>query len=107
MEVKITKDNFYDEVIKKSDKIPVVVDFWAAWCGPCQMLGPILEDLSKKYEGKFVLAKANVDDNPELGRQYQISGIPSVKMFKKGNIVDEFVGALPAEQVEEWLKKNL
>lgn len=106
-EVKIDKDNFHKEVIKKSEEVPVVLDFWAAWCGPCQILGPVLEGLEEKYKGKFVLVKANIDDNPELSNQYKVSGIPDVKMFKNGNVVDEFVGAIPEEQIKEWLDKNL
>jgi putative thioredoxin len=107
MEIDVNDANFEKEVIEKSKEIPVVVDFWAQWCGPCQMLGPILEKIAKEYDGKFILAKANVDEAKEKAAGYGVMGIPSVKMFKDGKIVDDFVGAIPEEAIKKWLDKNL
>ena len=107
MEIEVNDENFQKEVIDKSNSVPVVVDFWATWCSPCLMLGPILEKLTKKFDGKFVLAKANVDQCPGVSTKYAISSIPAVKMFKNGKVVDEFIGAVPEPAVEQWLKKNL
>ncbi|MCD6229212.1 MAG: thioredoxin [Candidatus Diapherotrites archaeon] len=106
-EITVNDSNFEENVIKKSFKTPVVVDFGALWCGPCRMLGPVLENLAKEYDGKFILAKANVDENPNSSQQYKVIGIPAVKMFKNGGIVDEFTGALPENSVKQWLDKNL
>ncbi|MCK4730487.1 MAG: thioredoxin [Candidatus Aenigmarchaeota archaeon] len=108
-EIKIDVDdsNFEKEVIEKSKEVPVVIDFWATWCAPCLMLGPVLEKFAEEYQGKFILAKVNVDENPQVSQGYNIMSIPSVKMFKGGVIVDEFVGALPELSVKQWLDKNL
>lgn len=103
----VTDTNFEDEVVAKSNDVPVVVDFWASWCKPCRMLGPVMEEFAQRYEGKFILAKVNVDSNPMMSRQYGIRGIPAVKLFKNGKVVDEFVGALPAPAIKEWLDKNI
>ncbi len=105
--VDVTDANFEQEVIEKSKQVPVVVDFWADWCAPCQMLGPILEKLSEKYEGKFVLVKVDVNQNQNKPAEYGVMSIPAVKLFKNGEIADEFVGALPESKVIEWLDKNL
>ncbi len=109
MENKIDVDdnNFEKEVVEKSEEIPVVVDFWAEWCMPCQSLGPVLEKLAKESEGKFILAKANVSQAKSKSQEYEVRSIPAVKIFKKGKVVDEFVGAIPEEQIKEWLEKNL
>ena len=106
-EIEVNDSNFEEEVIEKSKEIPVVVDFWAQWCRPCLMLGPILEKLAKENKGKFILAKVNVDEAPLSSQKYGIMSIPNVKLFKDGKIVDEFVGAYPETFVKEWLKKNL
>ncbi|HVO74719.1 MAG TPA: thioredoxin [Ignavibacteriaceae bacterium] len=97
--------DFNKDVIERSKKIPVLVDFWAEWCGPCRVLSPILEKLAQKYSGKWTLVKVNTDENPELAAEYGIRGIPNVKLFADGNVVNEFVGALSEPMVEEWLTK--
>ena len=101
----VTTQNFKDVVIDGSFKTPIVVDFWAPWCGPCKMLKPILEKLAEEYQGKFVLAKINSDENQELAAQFGVRGIPSVKAIRDGKIVDEFSGALPENAVREWLDR--
>ena len=103
----VDENNFEKEVIEKSKEIPVVVDFWATWCMPCLMLGPTLEKFAEDYNGKFILAKLNVDKNPKISQIYNISSIPNVKIFKDGKVADEFVGALPRLMVKNWLDKNL
>ncbi|HLD98011.1 MAG TPA: thioredoxin [Candidatus Nanoarchaeia archaeon] len=106
-EIDVNDSDFHKQVIEASKKTPVVVDFWAVWCGPCRLLGPILENLSEEYNGKFILAKLNVDENPKNSQKYEISSIPSVKMFKDGEVVAEFLGAQPESQVRKWIGSNL
>ena len=97
MAVEITDANF-DEVVLKSDK-PVVVDFWAAWCGPCRMVGPIIEELAGEYEGKAVIGKVDVDQNPGVSAKFGIRNIPTNIFVKNGEIVDKSVGAVPKAQL--------
>ena len=105
--IDISDKEFQEKVVKKSLKTPIVVDFWASWCMPCKILGPILERMEKEYRNKFILAKVNVETNKELAEKYKIMSIPSVKMFRDGRIVAEFSGALSEEIVKEWLDRNL
>jgi len=107
IEVSVTDENFQKEVVERSKSVPVVADFWAAWCGPCVMLGPVLEKMVKEYNGKFVLAKINVEESQEASRMYGIRSIPAVKLFKDGKVVSEFVGARPEEVIKRWLDSNL
>ncbi|MCX6763662.1 MAG: thioredoxin [Candidatus Moranbacteria bacterium] len=103
MELNLNDKNFDQEVIK-SDK-PVLVDFWAPWCGPCQVMGPIVEELAKEFEGKVKIGKMNVDENPETSQKYDIMSIPSLKIFKGGKIVKEFTGVQSKEILKEELSK--
>ncbi|PVX49890.1 thioredoxin [Balneicella halophila] len=101
MAINVTDANF-EEVVLKSDK-PVLVDFWAEWCGPCRMVGPIVEELASEYDGKAVVTKINVDENPEVTAKYGIRNIPTILFFKDGEVVDKTVGALPKGKLAEKL----
>lgn len=101
MAVEFTEANF-EEMALKSDK-PVLVDFWAEWCGPCRMVGPVVEEISKEYDGKAVIGKVNVDENPEISMKYGIRNIPTILFLKNGEVVDKSVGAVPKNVLTEKL----
>ena len=105
MAIEITDANF-DELVLKSDK-PVLVDFWAEWCGPCRMVGPSVEELAKEYEGKAVVGKMNVDHNQNVPIKFGIRNIPALLFFKNGQLVDRQVGAVPKSTLETKLKAQL
>jgi len=102
MTIEVTDANF-EEMVLKSDK-PVIVDFWAEWCGPCRMVGPIVSELSDEYEGKAVVTKLDVDSNPGISAKYGIRNIPTILFFKNGEIVDKQVGAVPKSNLESKLQ---
>ena len=103
----IDVQDFEREVIQRSHEIPVLVDFWADWCTPCRILGPILKRLAERSNGAWVLAKVNTEEHPTVALQYEIRSIPNVKLFVDGKVVNEFVGALPEYQVQRWLQEAI
>jgi thioredoxin 1 len=105
MALEITDNNF-DELVMKSNK-PVVVDFWAEWCGPCRMIGPVIEEMSTEYEGKAVIGKVNVDLNSAVSAQFNVRNIPTVLFIKNGEVVDKSVGAVPKATLAQKLEALL
>ena len=101
-ELKITRENFENEVMKSN--IPVLIDFWAPWCGPCQMMGPIIEQLAEEYEGKAKVSKVNVDEEGELSQAFGVMSIPTIVLVKDGKVVRQAVGARPKAEVEAMLQ---
>lgn len=99
MEIKLTKDNFDAEVINSN--IPVLVDFWAAWCGPCRMIAPVIESIAEKFDGKIKVGKVNVDEEPEISLEYNIASIPTVMIFKNGEEVSKSIGYSDEAEIEQ------
>jgi len=105
MTIEVTDSNF-DEIVLKSDK-PVIVDFWAEWCGPCRIVGPIVSELAEEYQDKAVVAKLDVDSNPGISAKYEIRNIPTILFFKNGENVDNQVGVVPKSSIESKLQALL
>ncbi|MDF2141911.1 thioredoxin [Paenirhodobacter sp. CAU 1674] len=99
-------DATFDEEVRKSD-VPVVVDFWAEWCGPCRQIGPSLEELAKQFEGKVKIVKVNVDENPDSPAVLGVRGIPALFLFKNGQVVSNKVGAAPKAALQSWIESAL
>ncbi|MEG0899173.1 MAG: thioredoxin [Oscillospiraceae bacterium] len=105
MAISFTNEKFKDEV--ENGKEIVLVDFWAEWCGPCRMLGPIIDDISKEYEGKIVVGKVNVDEQSEIAARYEVMSIPTVILFKNGKLFDKSVGLVPKAKLIQMIEKAL
>ncbi|MCO5161434.1 MAG: thioredoxin [Mesorhizobium sp.] len=103
--VKVDKNNFAADVLQSAE--PVVVDFWAEWCGPCKMIGPSLDEISNEMAGKVKIAKLNIDENPELAAQFGVRSIPTLMMFKGGEVADIKVGAAPKTALSHWISGNV
>jgi len=101
----ITDSNFDEEI--KNSKVPILVDFWAEWCGPCKQIGPILEDIGEVKKDKLKILKLNIDENPETPQKFGVRGIPTLMLFKDGKLLDTKVGSLPKNILESWIDPNL
>jgi thioredoxin 1 len=105
MTLKVSDASFANDVI--NSKTPVVVDFWAEWCGPCKMIGPSLEELSTELEGKVTIVKINIDENPHTPQKYGVRGIPTMMIFQGGQVAATKVGALPKSKIKEWIESSV
>jgi putative thioredoxin len=105
--IEATTQTFAEDVLDRSQTVPVVIDFWAPWCGPCRVLGPVLEKLTAEYGGKFILAKVDTEANPELALRFSIRSIPAVFGLRGGKLIDAFMGAQPESAIRAWLKRLL
>jgi len=101
----ITDSNFDDEI--KNSQLPILIDFWAEWCGPCKQIGPILEEIGEAKKDKLKIFKLNVDENPQTPQKFGVRGIPTLMLFKNGKLIDTKVGSLPKNMLESWLDPNL
>ena len=101
----LTEENFDEQLARAED--PILVDFWASWCGPCRVIGPWLEELAEELAGQVHFAKINVEDNGDLANRFGISSIPTLILFKKGKVVDQMIGAVPKEQIRRMVQKYL
>lgn len=99
-------DGEFDQRVLQSST-PTFVDFWAAWCGPCRIIGPIVEELAPQYEGKMQIGKLNVDENPQTAMKYQVTSIPTLLIFKDGKVVDRAIGAMPKSELQKFIERNL
>ncbi|MGI6169158.1 MAG: thioredoxin [Christensenellales bacterium] len=105
MSITLQKDTF-DATVLKSDK-PVLVDFWASWCGPCRMVGPFVDQIAEEFEGKALVGKVNIDEEAELAQRYSVQTVPTLLVFKNGEIVDKIIGAVPKTKLADLLNKHL